>query len=107
MYLCLIGGIVLAQPLLHRVQGLGIGGAHLLLRIPVGQRLGEEIIQLHQHLDVGAGHWGPICRLQRLLQLLVQLVKESLDRIPVIDVHLVLQSTVKGCQLELWAKNRS
>lgn len=78
VYLRLVCGVVLAQALLHGVQGLGIGGAHLLLGIPIGQGLRKEIIELHQHLDVGAGHRRAISCLQSLLQLLVQLVKQGL-----------------------------
>ena len=51
----------------------------------------QEIFQLHRDLDVGARgaqcprH--PLC----LLQLLVQLIPQRLDRLPVIDAHFILQ----------------
>lgn len=55
------------------------------------QRLVQKVFQLHQDFNVGA--WGTKggSDFLRLLQLLVKLVPQCLNGLPVVDVHFILQ----------------
>mmetsp|Transcript_33430 Transcript_33430/g.84726 ORF Transcript_33430/g.84726 Transcript_33430/m.84726 type:complete len:387 (+) Transcript_33430:1637-2797(+) len=74
-----ISWCVLLHTLPHGVQSLSVGLGHLLLDVLVGQRLRQEILQLHQHADIRPGHAHTLVLLA-LVQALVQLIEQSLDR---------------------------
>lgn len=53
----------------------------------------QKIFQLDKNFDIRPGRSKSSCNLLGLVQLLVQLVPQSLDGLPIIDVHLILNVT--------------
>jgi hypothetical protein len=58
--------------------------------LPTCQGLVQELFKLHHDFNKGTRGADSTCQLLCLLHLLVELIPESLDRLPVVNVHLVL-----------------